>query len=158
MRISNGRVVWSATDLKKAAECEFAWVRNIDAKLGRIAAVVEPVDEMMQRAITLGLSHERAVLERYRAEFGDGVVELATVGPGESNAMAEAIAATEAALRSDAKVLYQAAFAHDDFIGFADFMVRTDEGWLVQDTKLARTARVTALMQLAAYVEQLQRI
>ncbi|MGB4137680.1 MAG: TM0106 family RecB-like putative nuclease, partial [Microbacterium sp.] len=30
--------------------------------------------------------------------------------------------------------------------------------WRVQDTKLARTARVTALMQLAAYVDQLDRL
>lgn len=158
MRISDGRVIWSATDLKKAAECEFAWARGIDAKLGRIAAVVEPEDEMMQRAITLGLSHERAVLERYRSQYGNGVVELATVGPTDPDALAVALDETVTALHSDARVLYQGAFAHDDFIGFADFMVQTPDGWLVQDTKLARTARVTALMQLAAYVDQLHRL
>ncbi|GAA2532632.1 TM0106 family RecB-like putative nuclease [Microbacterium mitrae] len=158
MRISDGRVIWSATDLKKAAECEFAWVRSIDAKLGRIAGVDEPEDEMMQRAIALGLSHEHAVLERYRAQYGNDVVELATVGPTDPEALTRALEQTVAALHSPARVLYQAAFAHDDFIGFADFMVRTDVGWLVQDTKLARTARVTALMQLAAYVDQLHRL
>ncbi len=158
MRISDGRVIWSATDLKKAADCEFAWARGIDAKLGRIAAVVEPEDEMMQRAITLGLSHEHAVLERYRSQYGNGVVELATVGPTDHDALATALDETVKALHSDARVLYQGAFAHDDFIGFADFMVQTHAGWLVQDTKLARTARVTALMQLAAYVDQLRRL
>uniref|UniRef100_UPI00260CC97F TM0106 family RecB-like putative nuclease n=1 Tax=Microbacterium sp. TaxID=51671 RepID=UPI00260CC97F len=49
-----------------------------------------------------------------------------------------------------------AAFATDEFVGFADFLLRDDDGrWRVQDSKLARTARVTALMQLAAYVDQL---
>src|SRR5690554_2511676 len=45
------------------------------------------------------------------------------------------------------------------FLGFADFIVRQPDGrYLVQDTKLARSARVTALLQLAAYAEQLERI
>ena len=34
----------------------------------------------------------------------------------------------------------------------------TAAGWVVQDTKLARRARVTALMQLAAYADQLDRL
>ncbi len=34
-----GRIVWSASDLKAAAECEFAWLRAIDARLGRVPAV-----------------------------------------------------------------------------------------------------------------------
>ena len=34
----------------------------------------------------------------------------------------------------------------------------SDGRWIVQDTKLARHARVTALMQLAAYVDQLDRL
>ncbi len=158
MRITNGRVIWSATDLKKAAECEFAWVRGIDSTLNRIAAVVEPEDEMLKRAAELGNAHEKAVLEQYRSQYGNGVIELATVGPKDPEALAAALEDTVAALHSDARVLYQGAFSNDDFIGFADFIVRTESGWLVQDTKLARTARVTALMQLAAYVDQLHRL
>ena len=30
---AENRVVWSASDLKLAAECEFAWARAVDAKL-----------------------------------------------------------------------------------------------------------------------------
>ena len=56
-------------------------------------------------------------------------------------------------------VVYQAVFATDEFVGFADFLLRGDDcRWIVQDTKLARHARVTALMQLAAYVDQLDRL
>ena len=49
-----GRIVWSASDLKTAAECEFAWLRAIDARLGRIAAVEEPEDLTLERAGRLG--------------------------------------------------------------------------------------------------------
>ena len=48
------RVIWSASDLKAAAECEFAWARAIDAKLGRVPAVEEPEDATLKRAAELG--------------------------------------------------------------------------------------------------------
>ena len=154
-----GRIVWSASDLKAAAECEFAWLRAIDAKLGRVAAVDEPEDLTLLRAGRLGTAHERRVLAEYLEGFGDGVVEVPEARSSDAAALAEAVALTNAALVSDADVVYQAAFATTDFVGFADFLVRDADGrWIVQDTKLARHARVTALMQLAAYVDQLDRL
>lgn len=154
-----GRIVWSASDLKAAAECEFAWLRAIDAKLGRVSAVEEPEDLTLERAGRLGTVHERQVLADYVARFGTGVVEIPETRSSDAIALGEAVALTNAALASDADVVYQAAFATTDFVGFADFLVRDDAGaWLVQDTKLARHARVTALMQLAAYVDQLDRL
>ncbi|MEN2738156.1 TM0106 family RecB-like putative nuclease [Microbacterium sp. X-17] len=160
---SDGRVVWSASDLKAAAECEFAWLRAIDAKLGRVPAVEEPEDATLERAARLGTAHERRVLAEYRARFGDAVVEIPETASRDAEGLAAAVAATERALADPrAKVVYQAAFATDEFVGFADFLVR-DEGaadgaWIVQDTKLARHARVTALLQLAAYADQLDRL
>ena len=72
----------------------------------------------------------------------------------------EAVATdTERAFASGADVVFQATFFAEGFLGFADFIVRQPDGsYLVQDSKLARTARVTALLQLAAYAEQLERI
>ncbi|WP_309127538.1 TM0106 family RecB-like putative nuclease [Microbacterium sp.] len=168
---AENRVVWSASDLKLAAECEFAWARALDAKLGRVPAVEEPEDATLARAAELGDVHERAVLAQYIADLGravdggHGVVELPKVSSADADALGEAVAETERALRSAASVVFQAAFATDEFVGFADFLLRdellpgeTDGRWRVQDTKLARTARVTALMQLAAYVDQLDRL
>mgnify|MGYP007020403923 CR=1 FL=1 len=57
-----GRIVWSASDLKAAAECEFAWLRQIDAKLGRVSAVEEPQDLTLERA-GRRLAHDRRVVE-----------------------------------------------------------------------------------------------
>ncbi|WP_169581897.1 MULTISPECIES: bifunctional RecB family nuclease/DEAD/DEAH box helicase [Microbacterium] len=154
-----GRIVWSASDLKAAAECEFAWLRAIDAKLGRVEAVEEPEDLTLERAGRLGTAHERTVLAAYVERFGRGVVEIPETRSSDAPALADAVALTNAALASDAEVVYQAAFATADFVGFADFLVRdADRRWIVQDTKLARHARVTALMQLAAYVDQLDRL
>ncbi|MFT4136582.1 TM0106 family RecB-like putative nuclease [Microbacterium sp.] len=185
-----GRVVWSASDLKAAAECEFAWLRRLDAKLGRIAAVEDPEDLTRERAGRLGTQHELRTLAAYRERFPGRVVEIPATRSTDAAALAAAVAQTNAALASDAAVIYQAAFAAEEFVGFADFLVREDAAdavsvagpaalvreyvvdpamlthedaagtagparWIVQDTKLARHARVTALMQLAAYVDQL---
>ena len=91
-------------------------------------------------------------------------MELPETRSSDAEAVAAAVAATTAALADPAvDVVYQAVFATDEFVGFADFLVRdaaagAPEPWVVQDTKLARHARVTALMQLAAYVDQLDRL
>lgn len=152
--------MWSASDLKAAAECEFAWLRALDAKLGRIPAVEEPEDEMLERAARLGDLHEAQVLERYRERFGSGVIEIASTRSGDEDGMAAAIEATMTALQDpDARIVFQAAFSTPEFVGFADFLLREEDGrWRVQDSKLARRAKVTALMQLAAYADQLDRL
>ncbi|BDV31702.1 TM0106 family RecB-like putative nuclease [Microbacterium terricola] len=162
------RIVWSASDLKAAAECEFAWMRRVDARLGRVAEVVDPEDLTLARAGTLGTQHELRVLDRYIAEFGDRVAVIPTARSADADGLAAAVAATDTALADPhIEVIYQAAFATADFVGFADFLVRDPSSradadapapWIVQDTKLARHARVTALMQLAAYVAQLDRL
>ncbi|HEX5860052.1 MAG TPA: TM0106 family RecB-like putative nuclease, partial [Microbacterium sp.] len=160
MRITeNGRVVWSASDLKGAAECEFACVRLLDARLGRIEAVEEPEDATLKRAGALGFVHEGRQLDEYRARYGAGVVEIAEARTWDAEALGAAVAHTQEALRQGADVVYQATFASSDFVGFADFLFRDHDGrYIVQDTKLARRAKVTALMQLAAYADQLDRI
>ena len=155
---NEGRLVTSASDLKAASECEFAWVRAIDARLGRIARVVEPEDLTLERAARLGDRHEQRVLDAISRR------QIRMAWPPSSRsrramlpALAEAVRLTNTALTdSSVRIIYQAAFATPDFVGFADFLVRDEhDRWLVQDTKLARRARVTALMQLAAYVQRL---
>ncbi|WP_298866588.1 bifunctional RecB family nuclease/DEAD/DEAH box helicase [uncultured Microbacterium sp.] len=165
---AENRVVWSASDLKLAAECEFAWARALDAKLGRIPAVEDPEDATLERAARLGDAYEITVLEKYLSEFGEssgggaGVVVLPKVSSRDVDALDGVVADTVRALESDASVIYQAAFSTSEFVGFADFLKRDEpvpgestRRWRVQDSKLARTARSTALMQLAAYVDQL---
>ncbi len=159
------RVVWSASDLKTSSECEFAWMRMLDAKLGRLAIVEEPADSMLERAAKLGDQHEDRWLQKYRADFGEwsgsggGVASIERVHSADAAAMQTVVDRTVAALGSDADVVFQAAFVDEDFVGFADFLVRDgQQRWVVQDSKLARSAKPTALMQLAAYVDQLDRL
>ena len=144
------RLVISASDLRTAAGCEFALVRELDVVLGRAPAVVVDDDPMAARVIELGNEHEQAELRRLARAHPGRVVQFQRPGYSPDD-LRRAHAETLAALTSDAEVVYQATFFDGGFVGHADFLERTDDGWLVSDTKLARTESVPALLQIAAY-------
>jgi uncharacterized protein len=165
MFVRNARVYYSASDLKAAVECEWALMRKLDSKLGRIEAVDDVADAMLERASRLGGEHEARALANYRTTFPETVVEIETEDArADPVILRGAQERTIQALREGADVVFQATFFDepDDegigFVGFADFLVNSPEGYQVWDTKLARKARVTALLQLAAYADQLRRL
>jgi uncharacterized protein len=102
--------------------------------------------------------HEARYLDHLRAE-GRQVVEIEL--PRGDGAFEAAHAATVAAMRDGAEIVYQATFARDGWRGRSDFLVRVDEpsdlgGWSYEphDTKLARSAKPAAVLQLAWYAEE----
>ncbi|WP_322859186.1 TM0106 family RecB-like putative nuclease [Mycobacterium europaeum] len=153
MFVTGDSIVYSASDLAAAAGCEYALLRDFDAKLGwGPAAPAE--DDLLERTAALGNDHERRELDRLRGEFGSGVAVIGR--PAYTPAgFAAASEATRRAIAGGAPVVYQAAMFDGRFVGFADFLVRDDEQYRVVDTKLARSANVTALLQLAAYADAL---
>ncbi|OBK16096.1 TM0106 family RecB-like putative nuclease [Mycobacterium asiaticum] len=153
MFVTGGSIVYSASDLAAAARCEYALLRNFDAKLGWGPAVsVE--DEMLARTAALGDDHEHRRLDRLREEFGGAVVVIGR--PAYTHAgLTAAAAATQRAITQGAPAVYQAAMFDGRFVGFADFLIRDGDRYRVTDTKLARSAKVTALLQLAAYGDAL---
>ncbi|WP_402374638.1 TM0106 family RecB-like putative nuclease [Isoptericola rhizosphaerae] len=157
------RLVHSASDLVVAAECEHALLRRLDEVLGRAPARRRERDEMLERTALLGQSHEQAVLDKFVDRFGwaqgdgpGGVVAIAPPRRMEHDELAAAHARTLGALEQGADVVFQAAFFDGRFHGRADFLVR-DGGprYAVWDTKLARREKVRAVLQLAAYADQL---
>lgn len=160
-QLESGEIIISASDLTAAADCEWSWVRLLDKRLGHDIEVPEKGDAMMKRAGLLGDVHEQKQLAQYKAEK-KRVVEIAN--PRDADAtipwperMHAATTATLSALRDQAEVVFQAAFFDGAFQGFADFLTLDKHGaYEVNDTKLARKAKITALLQLAAYVHQLE--
>ncbi|HET7072795.1 MAG TPA: PD-(D/E)XK nuclease family protein, partial [Mycobacterium sp.] len=156
MFVTGGSIVYSASDLAAAARCEYALLREFDAKLGRGPAIStdRTEDELLARTATLGTEHERRRLDQLRDEFGDGVAVIGR--PAYTIAgLTAAAEATQRAIAGRAPVVYQAAMFDGRFVGFADFLILDGERYRVADTKLARTAKVTALLQLAAYADAL---
>lgn len=162
---SSPDLVYSASDLVVAASCEYQLLRKLDEKLGRTPKAAFEDDEMLRHAAVLGDVHEHRVLDSFIAEFGmwdpataRGVYDVVPAqGMDRATLLAKHSESIEA-LRSGADVVFQAAFFDGQFHGRSDFLVRQPDGsYAVFDTKLARHAKVTALLQLAAYGDQLLR-
>ncbi|MDT5315453.1 MAG: hypothetical protein QOE74_4473 [Mycobacterium sp.] len=151
--VIDDRVVYSASDLAAAARCEYALLRAFDAKLGR-GPRMRVEDELLARTSTLGDEHERRELDDLRTEFGDVTII------GRPNYTATGLRAafdqTMRAVERRSSVIYQAAMFDGRFAGFADFLILEDGRYRVADTKLARSAKVEALLQLAAYAHTLE--
>lgn len=151
------RVIYSASDLAAAARCEYALLRAFDARLGRGTAVSAD-DELLARTARLGADHEARHLDDLRT---GGAGEVTLIGrPSYSVAgLTAAAEATRVAVQRRAPVIHQAAMFDGRFVGFADFLVYTDSAvgprYRLRDTKLARSVKVEALLQLAAYADAL---
>jgi uncharacterized protein len=152
--VIDDRVVYSASDLAAAARCEYALLRAFDAKLGR-GPRIEVEDELLARTSTLGDEHERRQLDDLRAEYGDVTVigRPAYTASGLRAASDQTVRAVE----DRSPVVYQAAMFDGRFVGFADFLVLEGDRYRLRDTKLARSVKVEALLQLSAYADTLVR-
>ncbi len=151
------RVVLSVSDLTAAASCEFGLLRALDVRLGRLPALEAVPDPLMERAADLGDVHEQRVLDRLKGEVGPGsVLELPRPTYTEAG-LVEAQEATLAALRAGTPVVAQGTVYDGGLMGHPDFLVRVaDSGaYEVWDAKLSRSAKVSALLQIAAYADLL---
>lgn len=154
MFAEGGTFVLSPSDLTRSAMCEFGWLRNVDVKLGRIAPSKASSDAMLKRTAVLGLVHEERELARLVELHGAGLVQLSAPKPYTPAGLAEAHATTIEHLGNGVAGVFQATFFDGGFGGMADFVMRgTDGRYQVRDTKLARTAKVSALLQVAAYAD-----
>jgi predicted RecB family nuclease len=150
---ADGKVIYSASDLAAAARCEYALLRAFDAKLDR-GPMVSVEDELLARTATLGDEHERRQLDDLRTEFG-GDVTIIGRPPHTDSGLRAAFGQTMRAVERRSPVIYQAAMFDGRFAGFADFLVLDGDRYRLRDTKLARSVKVEALLQLAAYADTL---
>ena len=159
MFLQDDTLVYSASDLTLARDCEFALLSKLDEKLGRRPRL-QVENAMRDYSARLGDEHEALVLAEYRRQFGSGVVEIAVPQAYTAAALREHAERTVAALRTGADVVFQGGFFDGRFHGRSDFLVREvsasgQVSYAVVDTKLARSVKPGAVLQLAAYADQL---
>src|SRR6266700_3622872 len=162
MKITEGRVRVSASDVANFLACR----RLTQLDLARARGELRPPREFdigFQDLVRRGEVHERAVLERFRAEG----LDVADVSGAE-----DGTEATAAAIRGGAGVVYQGTLAGEGpgaaLFGRPDFLVRADllpapdgeprpDGvhYEVVDAKLARSAKARAVLQTAFYSQLL---
>jgi predicted RecB family nuclease len=153
MRVENGRVSFSPTDLNAFLACEHLTALQLAVALGELEKPWRhnPHADLIRRK---GDEHEAAYLARLCAE-GRRIAEI----DFDDRDWLRAAHETERAIHEGADVVYQAALTDGTWRGFADFIERLpDASYEVVDTKLARRAKPAHVLQLCFYTEQLARI
>lgn len=164
MIVFGDRVVCSAVDLVRAAQCEFALLRALDTELGIIAGVVDAVPDPVPRT-GFDDSRERRLAD-FRDRFGGQLVEIRSeaaeydpvTDPGAHIAALQAAnAETIAALRAGARVIHGATFFNGKFVCASDFLVRAGHRvrYTVHGTAADPPDRIGAALELAACADAL---
>ena len=157
-RIDN-RLVYSTTDIVGALECRhLAHLERaaVDGHLKRPMRADPVLDRIAQR----GIEHE----VRFLAELSRDDLTVVKIPRYETLPRADRAArgreATIEAMREGADVIYQAVLFEGRCLGYADFLQRVKQpselgpwSYEVWDTKLARHAKASAVLQLCMYSE-----
>lgn len=150
------RLIFSPSDLNHFLECEYLTSLDLEVANGRVLEKRRsPEADLLA---TKGEAHERFHLEQFRGQ-GRSVVSLDD--PGSGFDWSAAAQATRRAMAEGADVIYQGVLLADGWRGVADFLVRVElpsalGAWSyeVWDTKLARHAKPSHVLQLAYYTER----
>ena len=161
MQTLNGQLVYSATDLVGFLECRHLANLERAATEGHIKRPVRD-DPVLDRIAQKGQDHEA----RFLADLAVDGVTVEVIKPAGNTSPAARIKsgrdATLQALQSGVDVVYQATFFDGRRLGYADFLRRVERpsnlgawSYEVWDTKLARHAKASAVLQLCMYSEML---
>jgi predicted RecB family nuclease len=148
MRKQSGIIIYSPTDLIRYLASPFAsWLDRYNLENpGKIKPDEETEEETLLSRT--GDKHEQSVLSGYKASTS--IIEIAKVN------FATAHAATLAAIKDKAPIIYQAALQDGVFAGYADFLeIDTSGKYQVWDTKLALSPKPYYPIQLSCYSEML---
>lgn len=155
MRLSNEQIELSPSDLTACLSCPHLTTLSLAVAEGeeKRPFTREALAELIAQK---GDLHEQRYLEFLKGQ-GLDVVKIDETGPFDV-----AHDATVAAMRAGADVIYQATFSRVGWRGRSDFVVRTYTpsnlgAWSYEpyDTKLARSAKPAAVLQLAWYANEI---
>ena len=158
LKSSSGELVLSATDLTNHLACLHLTHERRKIALGlrgKPRAVDDPHAQLVRER---GQAHEAERLTYFVEAAGGSYVDLTAHEGWTIEALQAAAAATEAAMRTGTRLIYQATFFDGRWQGRTDFLRRIDApshlgayAYEVLDTKLAREARPAVVHQLCLY-------
>ena len=158
MQIIDGQFVYSATDLVGFLACEHLTNLERAAAEGKVQRPMRR-DPELDRIAARGLQHE----QRFLRELA---LEQRTVAAIESETLlGEAVERTIEAMRRGIDVVYQGALFDGRRRGHPDFLIKVEKpsalgAWSYEawDTKLARHAKGSAVLQLSLYTDLLESV
>jgi uncharacterized protein len=159
VQVTDHQLSLSPSDVTAFLACEHLTALKLKVARDEISmpAVENDQGELIKRK---GEDHEAAYLQTL-IEEGNTVHEVDFVWPDWEGGQEQ----TLAAMQSGVDVIYQGVFSDGGWRGLADFLLRVEEpsslgSWSYEalDTKLARSAKPSYILQLLYYNEQLARL
>lgn len=151
--------MFSPTSIANFLDCQHLIALNRAEAVGQIKRPFF-ADPGLDLLIRLGLGHEETYLHHLAEERN---LQIARI-PSDIS-WKDAAAQTVAAIRDGAEVIYQATFLTEQWQGRADFLTRVDKpsalgpwSYEVVETKLARSTKARAIIQLCFYSDLLSTI
>jgi len=157
MRVLDGTLILSPSDLANFLACRHRAGLDLAAARGVFEKprYEDPYAAMLRRH---GDEHEQAYVESLRARG----LTIANAKPQKTTTAEESTQLTIEAMRAGAQVIVQARLAGDQVAGYADVLLRVEQGsslgdwsYEVQDTKLAKETKGGTILQLSAYSDML---
>ena len=148
------RVVYSPTDLIQFFESEFAcWMERYRLEMPESTGFnADPIDEMQQILFQMGQSRE----QRYLESLQQSGIDLCMVE------RTDAWETTLGAMKSGRHYIYQASLQHENFMGYADMLVRVEEpsnlgdwSYIPLECKLALNPKPFFIIQACCYCDLL---
>jgi len=161
MHRRDGKLIVSATDLVGFLECGHLTQLDRAAVAGLIRKPDRSEDPEVQLLQRRGGQHE----DRYVAQLQAGGRAITDLSADKNLPYDEQAARTVEAMERGADVIFQATVFDGRWVGHPDFLLKTpgasrlgDYHYEVSDTKLAHSAKASALIQICSYVDQIERI
>ena len=163
MQSIDGRIVYSATDLVGFVECGHLAQLDRAAVAGHLQRPIR-TDPVLERIAQRGIEHERRFLRELASE-GHAVLDLTSQDDPaltRGTQLERDARLTIEAMQHGIDVIYQATFFDGHRLGRVDFLRRVETpsnlgtwSYEVWDTKLARHAKASAVLQLCFYSDLL---
>jgi uncharacterized protein len=151
MHVADESILLSPSDLSAYLACEH--LTSLELRVARGELQRPDRSDDADLLAEKGIAHEDAYLTGLRAE-GLKVAEVRSGGDLEAAAKA-----TAAAMAEGVDVVYQGVLIEGRWRGIADFLIRTPDGtYEALDTKLARSAKPSYILQLCFYNQALARL
>ena len=152
MKIVDGKVYLSASDLSTHIACPHATFLNLEEAKGLRKAPVQ-IYGALHALQEKGQQFEHNYLEQLRTQ-GKKIVEI------ERKDRKQSLLDTTKAIADGADIIYQARLELDIWNGLADFLIRVEQpsklgswSYEVMDTKLSRQTKAGAILQICLYSE-----
>ena len=159
MQLKDGKYFFSPSDLTCFMDSPFAsWMDRCAMESPSIAPKKDPEDALKSVLQAKGFTHE----DEQESNFRDQELSVFRV---ESTNSKEQVELTLSAMKNGVDVIAQARLENNQFLGFADFLIKVagssklgDYHYEVWDTKLASKVKPTFAIQLCCYSEMLEAI